>query len=267
MKPNKFNYETIEDIKKDLDQLGINLPTSKNTDLLKKSIVVEGRTLPNSMAVHPMEGCDGNTDGTPGELTIRRYERFAAGGAGLLWFEAVAVVPEGRANPRQLYICKDNLQAYKDIYKTIIDTAHKANGDAHTPLCVMQLTHSGRFSVPEGKPAPVISYHNPYLNQRMNLDEDYPVITDEELEALEDKYVEAARLAKIAGFDGVDVKGCHRYLASELLSAYNRDGKYGGDFEGRTRFILNIVDKIKKELGDDFIIATRLNIYDGIPYP
>lgn len=266
MKPNKFNYETLEDIKKDINELGLEIAVSENTDVLKKSIVVEGHTLPNSMAVHPMEGCDGNTDGTPGELTIRRYERFAAGGAGLLWFEAVAVVPEGRANPRQLYITKKNLQAYKDIFNTIMTTTHNAHGADHTPLCIMQLTHSGRFSVPD-KREPVIAYHNPYLNQKMNIDEDHPVITDEELEKLEDKYVEAAKLAKEAGFHGVDIKGCHRYLASELLSAYNRKGKYGGDFEGRTRFIRNIVDKVKKELGNDFIVATRLNIYDGIPYP
>jgi 2,4-dienoyl-CoA reductase-like NADH-dependent reductase (Old Yellow Enzyme family) len=131
----------------------------------------------------------------------------------------------------------------------------------------MQLTHSGRFSKPNGKPAPIIAAHNPYLDPRLNIEENYPVITDSELEQLEDKFVEAAVLAQKAGFHGVDVKCCHRYLNSELLSAYTRKGKYGETFEGRTRFLLNTVKKIKAKLGSSFIVATRMNVYDGIPYP
>lgn len=166
-----------------------------------------------------------------------------------------------------LYINKDNADAFEDVFNTIMHQAHKAHGKDHTPLVIMQLTHSGRFSVPVDKHEPVISYHNPYLNEKFSIDKSYPVISDEELEILEDKYVEAARLAKKTGFHGVDVKGCHRYLISELFSAYDREGKYGGSFENRIRFICNIIDKIKAELGDDFIVATRLNLYDGIPYP
>ena len=84
---------------------------------------------------------------------------------------------------------------------------------------------------------------------------------------LEDKYVEAALLAKKAGFHGVDIKACHRYIISELFSAYDRPGRYGGSFENRIRFYTNIIDKVKSAVGSDFIVATRLNIYDGISYP
>ncbi len=101
----------------------------------------------------------------------------------------------------------------------------------------------------------------------MKLGEDLPVISDDEIEQLEEKFVKAATLAKKAGFHGVDIKACHRYLNSELLSAFTRKGKYGGDFEGRTRFLVNVIGKIKDKLGRDFIVTTRLNIYDGIPYP
>lgn len=267
MPEKNFNYSTIKDIKKDIRELGLNLVPSDNIDILKQQVNVMGHKLPNRLAVHPMEGCDGNKDGTPGPLTIRRYQRFASGGAGLLWFEAVAVVEEGRANPNQLWITKNNVKAFADIFNMIMDFAHKAQGKNHNPLCIMQLTHSGRFSVPHKEREPIIAYHNPYLNEKLNIDESHPVITDEEIELLEDKYVEAAHLAKKTGFHGVDVKACHRYLASELLSAYNRKGRYGGSFGNRTRFLCNIIDKIKTELGDDFIVATRLNLYDGIPYP
>jgi 2,4-dienoyl-CoA reductase-like NADH-dependent reductase (Old Yellow Enzyme family) len=193
--------------------------------------------------------------------------RFAAGGAGLIWFEAVSVVPEGRANPNQFWITEENVHAYKDLFNDMMNIAHETYGKDHTPMCIMQLTHSGRFSRPVDKPEPVIAYHNPYLNERMKIEADYPVITDEELEQLEGEYVKAAKLAKKAGFHGVDIKACHRYLISELLSAYNRKGKYGGDFEGRSRFLFNVIDKVKKELGNDFVVAVRANMYDGIPYP
>lgn len=262
-----FKYKTLQEIKDDIEKKGLQIDVSEDIEVLKSKVKVENYELPNSLAIHPMEGCDSNVDGSPSSLTIRRYKRFAAGGAGLLWFEAVAVAPEGKANPRQLMITERNVQSFKDIFNIMIDEAHSKFGKDHNPLCIMQLTHSGRFSRPTDKIEPIISYHNPYLNEKIKLDDSYPVISDDELEALEDQYVEAAKLAKEAGFHGVDVKACHRYLLSELLSAYEREGKYGGDFEGRTRLIRNIVRKIKSELGDDFIVATRLNIYDGIQFP
>lgn len=263
----EFDYSCLDDLKKDAESLGLNLHFSDNFKLFQRETTVEGHTIPNILAFHPMEGTDGRTDGSPDELTIRRYERFSKGGAGLLWFEAVAVVPEGRASPRQLWIHEKNLAEYQRLFDSMMRHAQGKFGDGFVPLSIMQLTHSGRFSRPEGKPAPVIAAHNPYLDPRLGIDESYPVIGDDELERLEDQFVEAAVLAKKAGFHGVDVKACHRYLNSELLSAFTREGRYGGTYEGRTRFLLNVGDKIKSRLGSGFIVATRINIYDGIPYP
>ena len=113
---------------------------------------IGGKTIPNRLVCQAMEGCDGTFTGEPDQLTKRRYDRFAKGGAGLIWFEATAVLPEGRANPRQLYIHKDNLDDFKRQVETIKETALKENG--YEPLVIMQATHSGRYSKPEGKPAP-----------------------------------------------------------------------------------------------------------------
>lgn len=260
-----FQYESPDQIKSDMANAGIDLPIADNLDILGQKIRLGNMIIKNSLGFHPMEGCDGNADGSPSELTVRRYKRFAGGGAGLLWFEAVAVVPEGRGNPRHLWINDGNIDQFKKLFQTMQKTAETSSEDM--PVCIMQLTNAGRFSRPVDKPRPIIAYHNPYLNQRMKLPDDYPVITDDELERLEDAFVRAALLAREAGFHGIDVKSCHRYLSSELLSAYERKGKYGGDFEGRTRFIRNITGKIRDRLGKDFIIGARLNIYDGIPYP
>lgn len=261
----KFSYQSLDEIREDIERLGIDIPISDDLTVLNKSISMGSTFIPNSMGVHPMEGCDGTADGKPDELTFRRYERFAKGGAGLLWFEATAVVNEGRANPRQLYLCEGNKEDIKRLLDNAIKAAKEEFGQDYKPYTVVQLTHSGRYSRPIDKPAPIIATRNPYLNR--NLPEDYPVITDEELERLEDKFVEAAALAKEIGFDAVDIKSCHGYLNSELLSAFTREGKYGGSFENRTRFLLNIIDKVKEKVGDGLDITLRLNAYDSVPYP
>jgi 2,4-dienoyl-CoA reductase-like NADH-dependent reductase (Old Yellow Enzyme family) len=101
----------------------------------------------------------------------------------------------------------------------------------------------------------------------MNLPDEYPTVSDEYLDKLQEGYLEAAELAFDAGFDGVDIKACHGYLINELLASYQREGRYGGSFENRTRFLLEVIGKIKDRLGDEKVVTTRLGIYDGIPYP
>lgn len=263
----EFKYNSLDEIRADVRSMNLELHFSGNMELFRRKVHVDGITIPNSIACHPMEGTDGNRDGSPDDLTIRRYGRISRGGAGLLWFEAVAVVPEGRVCPRQLWITKDNAGKFARLNEMIINNAHEEFGDNFTPARIMQLTHSGRFSKPGGKPSPVIAYHNPYLDKVRKIDESIKPAEDGYLEKLEEKFEGAAVLAYKAGFDGVDVKSCHRYLISELLAGYTRKGKYGESFEGRTRFLINTVDRIKSRLGKKFIVAVRLNIYDGIPYP
>lgn len=260
-----FDFSGISILEGECAARGLRLAFSRNTGALARPVRVGKRTLPNSLAVHPMEGSDGEPDGSPGEFTARRYDRFARGGAGLLWFEAVAVVPEARASKRQLWLHEGNLDAYKRLFEDMMKAAAEQGG--HEPLVIMQITHSGRFSKPQGAPAPLLGCHDPYLDERFHVPADLPALTDTQLEALEDRYAESAILAKRAGFHGVDLKACHRYLISELLSAHTREGRYGGSFEGRTRFLLNVAEKVRAAVGKDFILASRLNIYDGIPYP
>jgi NADPH-dependent glutamate synthase beta subunit-like oxidoreductase/2,4-dienoyl-CoA reductase-like NADH-dependent reductase (Old Yellow Enzyme family) len=92
------------------------------------------------------------------------------------------------------------------------------------------------------------------------------LVSDDELDRLQDVYVDAARLAARAGFDGVDVKACHRYLVSELLASFTREGKYGGSLENRARFLLDVVGRVRAEVPGIFATA-RINVYDAIPHP
>jgi 2,4-dienoyl-CoA reductase-like NADH-dependent reductase (Old Yellow Enzyme family) len=82
---------------------------------------------------------------------------------------------------------------------------------------------------------------------------------------LQDAYVRAAAVARRAGFDFIDLKQCHRYLLNELLAAHGRPGPYGGSYANRTRFITELVARLRSEL-PDLMLATRLNVYDGVPY-
>ena len=96
----RFHYKTLVEFEETLGRLGITLPKTDDFSVLAEDVQIGDRVAPNRFVMQPMEGCDSGPDGTPTDLTRRRYRRFGSGGAGLIWFEACAVVPEGRANPR-----------------------------------------------------------------------------------------------------------------------------------------------------------------------
>lgn len=262
-----FKFRSLDDLRSAIRDLGLDLAVEEDLSCLTKPITIAGRAVPNAMAVQPMEGCDGTEDGSPGELTFRRYHRFGAGGAGLIWFEACAVVREGRANPRQLWLHDGNKGDFARLLQECLDSAKESMGSAHRPFTVLQLTHSGRYSRPGDAPAPIIAYHDPLLDPTRQVHPDQPPISDDELRALVDAFVRTARLAFEVGFDAVDVKACHRYLNNELLAAHTRTGEYGGSYENRTRFFKEVVGRLRSELGEDKIITSRMNIFDGHPYP
>ena len=244
--------------------LNTNLPYSEDVSVLGKEYKIGNKTVHNRLACQAMEGCDGTADGSPDTLTKRRYERFAKGGAGIIWFEATAVMEEGRANPRQLYITENNLDNFKKQVEEIKETAIKTNG--YEPIVIMQATHSGRYSKPNGTPAPIIAYNNPIFEKDSPIDKSC-IATDEYLDRVGEALVNGAVLAEKAGFDGVDIKCCHRYLNSELLSAFERDGRYGGSLENRTRLLRESIKGAIENCSKDFIVSSRLNVYDGFEYP
>ena len=105
-----FNFKSRDELASKIKALGLSLPLSDNISVLFQKFDFSGRTIPNRLAVHPMEGFDSQPDGSPGELAFRRYGRFASGGSGLIWFEAVSVVPEGRSNPHQMWLQDKNIE-------------------------------------------------------------------------------------------------------------------------------------------------------------
>jgi len=222
----------------------------------------------NRIAVQPMEGWDGLTDGNPSEHTIRRWQRFGNSGAKLIWGgEAVAVSHEGRANPNQLLAAPHTEQNLAKLRAMLIEQHCLTTGSDDGLLIGLQLTDSGRYSRPNshGRPEPRILYHHPFLDQRLGLTADYPVLTDAEVEAIIESFHRAAVMAQRLGFDFVDIKHCHGYLGHEFLSAHTREGRYGGSFENRTRFLREVVQGIRS-LAPRLGIAVRLSAFDSVPF-
>ncbi len=262
----RFRFNSIDELQEKITELGLDLPLSERFEILGTPASFGALTVPNRMAVQPMEGCDCDHEGRPSELTYRKYERFAAGGAGLIWLEACAVAPEGRANPFQLWINPTSLDGHKHLVERIHAAARRTMGDNFRPLLVLQLTHSGRYSKPEGVPAPLIAHHS-IIDPYSSVTPDTPLLTDDYLDALQDAYVRAALLAREAGFDAVDIKSCHRYLLSELLASFTRENsRYGDSFENRTRFLRETVKKIRQAV-PGLEVTSRLNIFDALEYP
>ncbi|GIV69218.1 NADH:flavin oxidoreductase [Caldilinea sp.] len=264
---------TAQDFRAYLEALGVDLPFDETVVAgpdapLAQPIVYSERTIGNRFCVLPMEGWDGTYDGRPTELTERRWRHFGVSGAKLIWgCEAVAVRHDGRANPRQLMITADTWPDLARLREQLVAEHASRYGRTDDLLIGLQLTHSGRFARPEpdNKLRPAILYAHPLLNRKFGFPEDYPVLSDDDVRRLIDDFIAAARLAKRGGFDFVDLKHCHGYLGHEFLSAVDRNGRYGGSFENRTRFLRELVEGIRTE-APGLDIGVRVSAFDWAPF-
>jgi len=255
-----------------LGSLGVALPMDdevEHGELAPLARPVEGGGLRagNRFCILPMEGWDGTADGRPTDLTRRRWQRFGESGAKLIWGgEAVAVRPDGRANPNQLVIAEETVGDLEALRLGLVAAHRERHGQTDDLVVGLQLTHSGRYARPSTRgPAPRIAYRHPVLDARLGIGSDEAVLADGELDGLVDDFVEAAANAARAGFDFVDVKHCHGYLGHELLSGYRRLGRYGGTLENRTRFVREVVQGIEAA-APGLRVGVRLSIFDMRPY-
>ena len=260
----RFHYKSLEEVKQKASELGLTLPFAENTKILAEPLKVRNITFPNRLGIAPMEGADSTPEGAPSDYTVRRYVNEAIGGSSVIWFEAISIVEEGRSSKTQLLLNQDTLEEFKKMTAAVKEAGMKANGFA--PYLIMQANHSGRYSNPGNTPAPMIAYRHPILEQYRAAD-DSCIVSDDYLKSLEEKFGEAAVLAKEAGFDAIDIKSCHGYLLAELASAYERPGMYGGSFENRFRLLKNGIRAAKVVEDDSFMVTARIGIYDGYPYP
>ncbi len=259
-----FGFGSLDELMQAARDMGLEIPAQEDLSPLFEPMAIGDRAIPNRLAVHPMEGADATPEGAPSERTLRRYRRFAGGGYGLIWFEAAAVTPDGRSNPHQLLINPANAPAFRHLIEETRRAARPLWGDRHDIFCVLQLTHAGRYSRPQDRPLPQVACASPYLDRKTP---GLFVLGDLDLDRLQEDFLGAARLARQAGFEAVDIKSCHGYLLNELLAAYNRDrSRYGGEFEDRTRFLTEVISRIRAE-EPTLWLTSRVSAFDGIPFP
>lgn len=271
--PRVASLKTVDQFRDHVADLGVGLPCDAVLETgpgapLSQRYTANGQTIGNRFAILPMEGWDGTTDGRPTELTFRRWRRFGASGAKLIWGgEAVAVRPDGRANPHQLMLNSDTVGDLAALRETLVHEHAQRFGSTDDLLIGLQLTHSGRFARTEVGQGlhPAILYRHPLLDRKFHLAPDHPVLTDDNITRLIEQFVAAARLALQAGYAFVDVKHCHGYLGHEFLSAVDRGGRYGGSFENRTRFLREVTAGIRAA-APGLEIGVRLSAADMLPF-
>lgn len=199
------------------------------------------------------------TDGTgnPSQRMLDYYRARAAGGIGLVTTQCAGVSKDGSPG-WELGIYND---AFIPGIKSVVDTIHQAGSKAS-----IQLMHNGlliTFSgfVPEGMIIKVPSI-TPWLNPAWK----YAEITEEEIERYIDDFAQAARRAKEAGADAVELHACHGCLVSTFMSPITnrRTDKYGGSKENRLRFAKRIVEQINKATGKAFPLIVKINATDDL---
>jgi 2,4-dienoyl-CoA reductase-like NADH-dependent reductase (Old Yellow Enzyme family) len=270
------SLKTVADFRAHVASLGIELPceetivTGTNSPLAQplEGLRINGKRIANRFAIQPMEGWDGTTEGGITDDVLRRWQRFGESGAKLIWGgEAMAVRPDGRANPNQLIINEPNKAGLAKLRESLL-AAHKERfGNTEDLVIGFQLTHSGRFCKPYDKSRlePRVAYRHPLLDPKFKVTSDDQVWTDAQLDRLVEDYVRAAKIAWDVGADFVDIKHCHGYLLHELLGAFTRAGKFGGSFENRTRMLRDTVASIRAS-GNSIGLAVRLSAFDLVPF-
>lgn len=270
------SLKTVDDFRKHVASLGIELlcedqiVTGSSSPLAQpiENVTVNGKKIGNRWAVHPMEGWDATTTGGATEEVRRRWQRFGESGAKLIYGgEAMAIRPDGRANPNQLIIIEQNQRDLAELREGLVKAHQERFGKADDLVIGFQLTHSGRFCKPTDKKRmePRVAFRHPILDRKFNVTSDAQVFTDAEIEELIQCYIRAAQLAWDVGADFVDIKHCHGYLLHEFLGAHTRPGKFGGSFENRTRILREIVAGIRAS-GNQIEIGVRLSAFDFVPF-
>ncbi|MFJ8137896.1 FAD-dependent oxidoreductase [Streptomyces sp. NPDC096013] len=180
------------------------------------------------------------------------YAARARGGVGLIVTGGIAPNEAGRPYEGGAKLTTDAEAAQ---HTEITAAVHREGG-----RIAMQILHFGRYAYHQDLVAPsaVQAPISPFPPR---------ALTDDEVEGTVEDYVRAARLARQAGYDGVEIMGSEGYLINEFIAAQtnHRDDRWGGSYENRMRFPVEIVRRVREAVGEDFIIVYRLSMLDLVP--
>ncbi len=215
---------------------------------------IGNRVAPNRFVINAMECSDALPNGDPGPETYKRYEEYFKGKAGVVVLEAITPQYDHIARKNQLSIKEHNLPALKKF------VAHLKEINPDTIL-LFQITHSGEISSNK-------------CSSRIRVTEeplpgygDAKLVREKEIDQVIEDYVQGSKFAYEVGADGVDLKLCHGYLGCQILRPYNKDNwKYGGKWENRRQFAVDIYDRVREAVPDEnFLIGSKISVYEGFP--
>ncbi len=207
------------------------------------------KTCKNRITMAPTVKFTAGDDGNVTDFFVKHYALRAEHGCGLVCVEATAVSPEGRLAPTQLGLWNDG---QTDGHRRIAEACRR-----HGALVIPQLHYGGLGTHPECGPltSPTAVMWNAGGKKVMARE-----LTVPEIRRIEQCFIGAAVRAKEAGYDGVQLHGCHRYLINDFASAVNeRQDEYGGSTENRARLGCRIIEGVRKACGEDFIISVRVS--------
>ena len=219
--------------------------------ILLSPIRIGPRLCANRFFIQAMEGGDADSCGNPAEPTLRRYEEFFRGEAGLVSLEAITITDKIRSRLNQLSIMPANLAPL---------TALVARVKAVNPktLFIFQLTHAGESG-------------NHAFSRRVSIKplpgDSCETLSEADVARIMDEFVLAARIAHDSGADGIDLKLCHSYLGAQILRPYNdRKWKYGGSWQNRRQFAFDLYERISGAVNDkNFLLGSKISAWEGWP--
>jgi 2,4-dienoyl-CoA reductase-like NADH-dependent reductase (Old Yellow Enzyme family) len=222
-----------------------------------------GVTIPNRLCKSAMTEALADEWGRPTDRLCRLYDRWSAGGAGLLITGNIQI--DRRYVERPGNVCIDGIQ---DEVQLELLKAFAKSGQSHGSLIFAQLGHAGRQSNGMINMNPVSPG-----SVRLDLPQAFfgtpTPLSVEDIQDIKERFIYAATVCKSCGFDGVQIHSAHGYLLSSFLNprANNRpdlfeNDQYGGPLENRVRLLLEIVRGIRKEVGSDYPISVKLNSAD-----
>ena len=211
-------------------------------------------TLPNRLVRSATAERMADADGRPRSQLGALYEELAQGGVGLIITGHMYVHPSGKAHPEMTGIYADEL--IPGLAK-LAGAVHRAGGKAF-----VQINHGGMQCSRETVPETIA----PSAVDASFLERPARKMTPDEIALLIQAYGQAARRAQEAGFDGVQIHGAHGYLVGQFLSPFvnRRTDEWGGDVEGRTRFLQAVCQAVREQVGQDYPVAIKLGMMDGV---
>ena len=248
------NMNTIDEIRETASKTGVFLPIIHACDALSEAAELHGVSLPNRAVLQITGGFDADENGAPSGETIERYvnavrkRRYS-----IVFFEPAAITADARSQEQQFILSERTQSAFAKLCNAVREASVEAHGDS--PLLVALLDHAGHRAL-----SPSAAECSP------NYPSEAALLTDEDLTRLVITCGEAAKAAESAGFNGAALNVSGRNLFGESLAAFHRDGKFGGDFDDRSRFVRDCYTAMKMTT-ESIFFSIRLCLCDGLPQP